>query len=108
LCLHNRYFGFLESVVDAVEAQFAEWTQPNDCLKDYAQLFKTLSLVNVGVFLVPLTRGWLLSWNRARTAGWRESSRLGRSPCGGAFREDAAIRRHAHRGWFAPFDALLQ
>jgi transposase len=30
LCLHNRYFGFLESVMNAVEDQFAEWTKPND------------------------------------------------------------------------------
>jgi transposase len=33
LCLHNRYFGFLESVVAAVEDQFAEWTKPNDTLR---------------------------------------------------------------------------
>jgi len=33
LCLHNRYFGFLESVVAAVEDQFAEWTEPNDSLR---------------------------------------------------------------------------
>jgi transposase len=28
LCLHNRYFGFLDSVVEAVEEQFSEWTKP--------------------------------------------------------------------------------
>ena len=33
LCLHNRYFAFLESVVTAVEAQFADWTKPNDALR---------------------------------------------------------------------------
>jgi len=33
LCLHNRYFGFLDSVVEAVEAQFADWTKPNDTLR---------------------------------------------------------------------------
>src|SRR6266853_162427 len=33
LCLHNRYFGFLESVVAAVEDQFAAWTKPNDTLR---------------------------------------------------------------------------
>ena len=33
LCLHNRYFGFLDSVVDAVETQFAEWTKPNEVLR---------------------------------------------------------------------------
>ena len=29
LCLHNRYFGFLEGVIYAVEDQFAKWTKPN-------------------------------------------------------------------------------
>ena len=33
LCLHNRYFGFLDSVVEAVEAQFADWNEPNDTLR---------------------------------------------------------------------------
>jgi transposase len=33
LCLHNRYFGFLETVMDAVEAQLADWTKPNDTLR---------------------------------------------------------------------------
>ena len=33
MCLHNRYFAFLDSVVDAVETQFAEWTKPNDMLR---------------------------------------------------------------------------
>jgi len=33
LCLHNRYFAFLDSVVDAVETQFADWTKPNDVLR---------------------------------------------------------------------------
>jgi transposase len=33
LCLHNRYFGVLEGVFEAVEKQFAEWSKPNDCLR---------------------------------------------------------------------------
>lgn len=33
LCLHNRYFGFLETVIDAVESQFTEWAKPNDTLR---------------------------------------------------------------------------
>lgn len=33
LCLHNRYFGFLETVIDAVENQFTEWAKPNDTLR---------------------------------------------------------------------------
>jgi transposase len=33
MCLHSRYFAFLDSVVDAVETQFAEWTKPNDALR---------------------------------------------------------------------------
>jgi transposase len=33
LCLHNRYFGFLDTVVNVVEDQFAEWIQPNETLR---------------------------------------------------------------------------
>ena len=33
LCLHNRYFGFLDGVVAAVEDRFAYWTKPNDVLR---------------------------------------------------------------------------
>jgi transposase len=33
LCLHNRYFGFLDGVVDAVEGQFAAWANPNETLR---------------------------------------------------------------------------
>lgn len=33
LCMHNRYFGFLDGVVDAVETQFADWTKPNETLR---------------------------------------------------------------------------
>ncbi len=33
LCLHNRYFGFLESVIDAVELQLQPWSQSNDTLR---------------------------------------------------------------------------
>ncbi len=33
LCLHNRYFGFLDGVVADVEDQSAEWTKPNDPLR---------------------------------------------------------------------------
>jgi len=32
LCIHNRYFGFLDSVIWAVENQFSEWTKPNETL----------------------------------------------------------------------------
>jgi transposase len=32
LCLHNRYFGLLESVIDAVEDQFKRWVAPNESL----------------------------------------------------------------------------
>lgn len=33
LCLHNRYFGFLETVIGAVESRFSEWAKPNDTLR---------------------------------------------------------------------------
>ena len=33
LCLHNRYFGFLERVMEAVEGQFADWLKPNEILR---------------------------------------------------------------------------
>ena len=33
LCLHNRYFGFLDGVVEAVEEQFAEWAKSNETLR---------------------------------------------------------------------------
>ena len=33
LCLHNRYFGFLEGVIDAVEYQFHQWTDGNETLR---------------------------------------------------------------------------
>jgi len=33
LCPHNRYFGFLDGVVDAVEEQFADWIRPNEALR---------------------------------------------------------------------------
>ncbi len=33
LCLHNRYFGFLQTVIDAVESRFSEWVHPNDTLR---------------------------------------------------------------------------
>jgi hypothetical protein len=33
LCFHNRYFGFLDSVVDAVETQFVDWARPNEVLR---------------------------------------------------------------------------
>ena len=32
LSLHNRYFGFLDSVVDAVEDQFQQWSCGNETL----------------------------------------------------------------------------
>ena len=33
LCLHNRYFGFLETVIEAVENKFTDWQKPNDTLR---------------------------------------------------------------------------
>ena len=33
LCVHNRYFPSLNDVVLAVEAEFANWTKPNDTLR---------------------------------------------------------------------------
>lgn len=33
LWLHNRYFPILDKVTDAVEAQFASWTKPNESLR---------------------------------------------------------------------------
>ena len=33
LCLHNRYFGFLDGVAEAVEGRFADWTKPNETLR---------------------------------------------------------------------------
>jgi len=33
LCLHNRYFGFLSGVVDAVEQRFNQWVKPNETLR---------------------------------------------------------------------------
>jgi transposase len=33
LCLHNRYCGFPDSVVEAVEEQFADCTKPNETLR---------------------------------------------------------------------------
>ena len=39
LRLHNRYFESLQMVVDAVEAQFAIWTQPNEALRKLCDTF---------------------------------------------------------------------
>jgi transposase len=33
LCLHHRYFAFLDSVAEAVERQFADWRNPNETLR---------------------------------------------------------------------------
>jgi hypothetical protein len=33
LCLHNRYFAFLDSVAEAVEGQLANWLGPNETLR---------------------------------------------------------------------------
>ena len=33
LRLHNRYFGFLESVIEAVEYEFTKWAGPNETLR---------------------------------------------------------------------------
>ena len=32
-CIHNRYFATLEEVIEAVEAEFAGWSQPNEALR---------------------------------------------------------------------------
>ena len=32
-CLHNRYFAQLEEVIDAVEAEFGQWTSRNETLR---------------------------------------------------------------------------
>ena len=40
LCLHNRYFGFLDGVVAAVEEQFAEGATPNDTLRRLCALIQ--------------------------------------------------------------------
>ena len=32
LCPQNRYFGFLDGVVEAVEQRFEQWTKPNETL----------------------------------------------------------------------------
>jgi len=33
LCLHNRYFGFLSGVIEAVEQRFDQWVKPNETLR---------------------------------------------------------------------------
>jgi len=33
LCLHNRYFPFLEDIIQSVESQFCEWTSGNDIVR---------------------------------------------------------------------------
>jgi transposase len=33
LCLHNRYFPFLEDIIQSVESQFFEWTSGNDIVR---------------------------------------------------------------------------
>jgi transposase len=33
LCLHNRYFAFLDSVAEAVEGRFTQWINPNETLR---------------------------------------------------------------------------
>ncbi len=33
LCLHNRYFGFLSGVIEAVEHGFDQWVKPNETLR---------------------------------------------------------------------------
>ena len=40
LCLHNRCFGFLDRVIEAVETQFADWTKPNDTLRRLCNHFR--------------------------------------------------------------------
>ena len=33
LCLHNRYFNQLETVIESVEAEFSQWTNRNETLR---------------------------------------------------------------------------
>jgi transposase len=33
LCLHNRYFATLDEVISAAETQFAQWSRPNNTLR---------------------------------------------------------------------------
>jgi transposase len=33
LCTHNRYFGYLDEVIEAIENQFAVWVKPNESLR---------------------------------------------------------------------------
>lgn len=40
LCMHNRYFDSLQCVVDAVEACFQRWTEPNDDLRRLCSIAK--------------------------------------------------------------------
>jgi transposase len=37
-CIHNRYFGQLEEVVEVVERQFAKWVRPNPVLRRLCSL----------------------------------------------------------------------
>jgi len=38
LCLHNRYFGFLETVAKTVEFQFAKRASPNETLRRLCEI----------------------------------------------------------------------
>lgn len=37
-CLHNRYFGQMEEVIEVVERQFAKWGRPNGILRRLCSL----------------------------------------------------------------------
>jgi hypothetical protein len=51
LCLHNRYFGLLDTVMDVVESQFRDWAQSTTLFVAYPKLLKTLCLAfNLNVF----------------------------------------------------------
>src|SRR5262249_50083746 len=57
LCLHNRYFAFLDSVVLPSKLNSRNGLNPMMLLGDYAQLLKTPRLES---FLIPLILKWLL------------------------------------------------
>ena len=46
LCTHNRYFEDFDDLCDTVFDN-EEWRGANETLKNYAQLFKTLCIVQV-------------------------------------------------------------
>lgn len=76
LAVHNRYFPHLDDVVLAVETQFAQWKTCNEYYANYAQLLKTLSIIQY--FAYPfLLSSFAVGASGAVSAvrwegGWRE------------------------------------